>query len=233
MYKLIKIFWTPVICYILPILICHTSYGQGVKPTHGTVDYEGSQIACWTVHVDPEPKTLKKAWKDYLQENYNFKLKGIGFLTNQDVLSAEEVRLATLSSNTVNFFTQIVEDDAGSEMKVFASNNQQKFFSKKHEPKSFNEIRDLLESFLKAYLPQYHQGKIDDTHKRVRELTKESSELEEEIAENSEKIEELNSEIEELQEEMESNKSRLDENRIKLEKRKKKLELRRRQLQSL
>lgn len=233
MYKFTKIFLNPVLYFLLPTFIAHSAYAQGLKPTPGTVKHNGSQVACWTVHVDPEPKTLKTAWKDYLDENYNFKLKGIGFLANKDVLSAEEVKLSTLSPNTVYFFTQIVEDDAGSEMKVFASNHQQKFYSKNHKPESFNEIRDLMESFLKAYLPQYHQGRIEDTHKRVQELTKETADLEADIVKNSEKIEELNSEIEELQSEMDSNKGKLEENRIKLEKRKQKLELKRRQLQSL
>jgi hypothetical protein len=208
-------------------------YAQKLQPAKATLSYENAQPACWVVHVDPEPVTLKKAWREYLKDNYSFKLKGIGFLSNKDILSAEAVRIPVISKEPVNFYTQIVEDDTGSEMKIFAADLQQNYFSSHYQSRGFNQMENILASFLKIYLPEYHRGRINDTEQRVKELVRETRELEEEILENTEEIEELENEIEEMSAEIESNRSALVESRIKLEKRRAKLERKRSQLQDI
>jgi len=229
--KLRKVFSQ--ICILVMVFFNYDSlFGQDLHPTKTTVKYKKSTQSCWEVHVDPEPKTLKKAWKEFLKQNYDFRLKGIGFLANKDLLTAEEVDLPVLNANSVNFFTHIVEDDAGSAMKVFAS-DQQRFFSDTYSPESFRQLRRMLENFMKVYLVKYHRGKLNDTRKRVEELTDETMELEEDIADNMEEIEELTEEIEEMKELNETKKSRLEENRRKLELRKSRLENKRQQLQDL
>ena len=84
-----------------------------------SIDFDGKQRPCILVHVDPEPDILKEKWRDYLDDNYGFKLKGIGFMSDKDMLSAKEIVLEELSSRQIDFFTRIVKDENGSEMKVF------------------------------------------------------------------------------------------------------------------
>ncbi|GJM28959.1 MAG: hypothetical protein DHS20C17_15940 [Cyclobacteriaceae bacterium] len=205
-------------------------HAQQLEPAQATIKHEKSSRACWVVRVDPEPKTLKKAWKDYLERNYNFRIDGIGFLANKDLLSAEQVKLPVLSATPVYFYTHIVENSTGSEMKVFAADQHKNYYSDRHQPDKFMELRDILENFLKVYLPQYHQEIINDTQQEVAQLTKETTKLEEEIAENAEKIEALTSEIEDMKVETEDTKAKLDKAKLKLEKRKARLERRRTQL---
>ena len=62
-----------------------------IQSFESTIEHNDAQRPCIQVNLDPEPKTLKKAWKNYLKDNYGVKLKGIGFFSNKDLLSAEEV----------------------------------------------------------------------------------------------------------------------------------------------
>ena len=55
---------------------------SSIKPISATVHFDNGSQPCIQVNLDPEPETLKHAWKDYLKDNYDLKLKGIGFLSS-------------------------------------------------------------------------------------------------------------------------------------------------------
>ena len=207
-------------------------FGQDLQLKESSIRHDKGKRACWVVHADPEPKTLKQAWNEYLKDQYGFKLKGIGWFANKDLMEAEGVKLLIISDTPVNFFTHIVEDDTGSEMKVFAS-DQQDYFSQDYQSAAFEELAAIVKSFLKLYIPQYHNSKINDTELRIEELTSETEDLEQEISKNLENIEELEAEIEEMKAQMESNQNQLSQSKIKLEKRKAKLQRKTSLLQDL
>src|SRR5690554_7936004 len=64
-------------------------YAQAVTLKDGIIMHNKSQRPSIFVNIDPEPKPLKKAWKSFLKDNYDFKIKGIGFLSNKDLRSEE------------------------------------------------------------------------------------------------------------------------------------------------
>ena len=186
--------------------------------------------SCWVVHLDPEPKTLKKAWNNYLDDKYGISLKGIGFLTNRDLLSAEEVVVKTIANDPLNLYTHIVEDVNGSEMKFFVELKSNVYANGTNHRYEFRAMRDILEDFLAEYLPTYYHGRVNDAEERLVELAEEREDLKKKIARDSERIEELQSEIEQRQLELESNQSRLELAESKLDARKEKLERIREQL---
>jgi len=204
-----------------------------IQPTNSTINYDDAQRPCIKVNLDPEPKTLKSAWRSYLEENYDFKLKGIGFLSNKDLLSAEEIIVEQISSKSMDFFTQVIEDENGSEMKIFARHGYDIYLSEDNYPSEYEAINEILESFLKYYLPIYYASGIDDTEKRIAELSDESDDLEEEITDDSEKITELKEEIKELEENSKVNNKMLILANQKLAKRIEKLKRARIQLRTL
>lgn len=210
------------ICIFISAFGC-ILFGQDLQLKEGHIMLENETRACWVVHADPEPKTLKRAWNDYLKDQYGFNLKGIGWFANRDLMEAEEVELLIISNTPVNFFTHIVENDIGSEMKVLAS-DQQQYFSPNYQPAKFEELAAMVKNFLKLYIPQYHSSRINDTELRIEELIDETEDLEQEIAKNLTDIEKLEDEIEEIRALMKSNQNQLTNSRIKLEKRKAKLQ---------
>lgn len=219
--------------YILLFAVMQANGQSSIQPFDATFEHDDAQRPCIQVNIDPEPKTLKNAWKDYLNDKHDFKLKGIGFLSNKDLLSAEEVKVESISSKEMDFYTHIDEDDNGSEMKVFVRYGYDIYLNRESNPDEYLILNQMVEDFLKSYLPKYYQGKISDTEKRVEELTDESKKLKEDIADNAKEIEKRKKEIKDLEKEMETNSKQLESSSRKLIKRKDKLKRIKSQLKEL
>jgi hypothetical protein len=218
---------------VIYLLTLQVNAQSSILPFDTTIDYDKAKRPCIQVNLDPEPKTLKHAWKDYLKDNYDFKLKGIGFFSNKDLLSAEEINVNQISSNEINFYTHIVEDENGSEMKVFVRNGYGIYITKEKLPNEYAAVSEILNSFIKYYLPKYYGEKINDTEERINKLTEEKDDLKNNIDEKSSDIEKLKKEIKDNEEELKSKKKQLEITEIKLTKRKEKLERIRTQLRKL
>jgi uncharacterized coiled-coil protein SlyX len=212
------------------LLIPGLTRAQDLTPTEGVIAYRDAPRACWVVHVDPEPRTLKQAWKDYVKDEFDVKVKGIGFLANKDLISAEEAVISRISSDPINFYAHIVEDVNGSEMKLFAEVNSGEFASDNSHSNAFRALKNIMDDFLAEYLPTYYQSRVNDAEKRMVELSNEREDLKEAIAKDSQEIAELEDEIEQRRLKLESNQNKLDLAESKLEARKQKLERIRNQL---
>src|SRR5690606_23968036 len=93
--------------------------------------------------------------------------------TNKDLLYAEDVVIEKLSSKRMNFYTQIIENEIGSEMKVFASFGYDIYIDKNETPEEYKIMNRMLNEFLNSYLPNYYKDQVKDTEKKVKDLTKE------------------------------------------------------------
>lgn len=197
---------------------------QEVEPKKGTVNHNAGERPCFVINLDPEPKPLKKAWKSFLKDNYDLKIKGIGFLTNKDLLYKEDIVVEEISSKRMNFYTEIVEDEVGSEMKVFASFGYDIYIDINETPEEFKVMEKMFTDFLKYYLPKYYEGEVKATKKKVKELTKNVSSLEKDISKNKSDIENHKEEIEELTQEVAEKQSELETANVKLKERRAKLQ---------
>lgn len=199
-------------------------FSQDLIPVKSSIDHQDKSRACWEVHIDPEPKTVKKAWEDFLKDEYDFHIKGIGFLANKEILSAEEVVVKAISTKKLDFYTQVIEDKNGSQMKVFAAFGYDIYLDDSTHPKEFNSMRQMLEQFIKTYIPKYHGELVATTQKRLEELKDEQEDLKKDIQKDKDEIKDLEKEVEELSERLENNQSLLKETEEKLKSRSDKLE---------
>jgi flagellar capping protein FliD len=197
---------------------------QSIQPAAGTIVHNNAARPCLIVNVDPGPDLLKEAWRDFLKDNYDFKLKGIGFLSNKDLLSAEQVVVGQISSKEMDFYTYVIEDENGSEMKVFAAFGYDMYVDSISMPAEYEELKTILERFLRTYLPGYHQELVEETEKRISELSGEKEKLKRNITEGEKEIKRLKKEMESLSEEVEVNKEKLEKAERKLATRKVKLD---------
>lgn len=188
-----------------------------------TFEFEGEKRACIQLNLDPAPKTLKKAWKDYLKDNYDFKLDGIGWFSNKDLLSAEKVLVPAISPNKMDFYTHIVENEGGSDMKIFVRFGYDIYLTKQNNPSGYQTLTVMLDNFLKGYLPKYYKDLFKDTEKQVKDLKDETSDLKKGIEDNSEKIEDLKKDTEKMKKELKTKNELLEEATMKLEQRSKKM----------
>lgn len=210
------------------LLICLGSIqvkAQGtITPFDATINYNSVERPCIQVNLDPEAKPLKKAWKKYLKDNYDFKLNGIGFLSNKDLLSAEEVTVNQISSKTMDFYTHIVKGENGSEMKLFVRLGYDVYVTNQNYPKEYAALKDILEGFIKYYLPVYYKKEIKSSEKQVNELLSESESLKDDIDKKDAKIVKMREEINEKEEELRLKKLALEKTERELILRKEKLE---------
>ncbi|MCF8299066.1 MAG: hypothetical protein K9J13_16070 [Saprospiraceae bacterium] len=226
---------TLVIILISSLLLLNTwtVNSQSFEPKQSTVEHNKAIRPCIVVNIDPEPKTLKKAWVKFLKKEYHFKLKGKGLFNNKELLSTKEVRFEQLSSKQLDFYTQIVEDENGSEMKVFVSLGYDIYLNEQDYPGEFKLMNDMLVAFLKQYLPVYYKKDIKDSAKKVKKLKKEIASLNRNKKRNIEKIESLTKEVEKNKTSVESNSEKLVVAEEKLKAREEKLERIRSKLQAL
>lgn len=210
-----------------------TVSSQTFEPKQSTVEHNNGIRPCIVVNIDPEPKTLKKVWAKFLRKEYHVKLKGKGLFGNNDLLYSKEVRIDQLSSKQMDFYTQIVEDENGSEMKIFVSLGYDIYFNEEDYPGEFKLLSDILVSFLKQYLPEYYKEDIEDSAKRVKKLKKEIASLETNKKRNTERIEKLTKKVEKYKISVEDNADKLVIAEDKLKAREEKLERIRTKLQAL
>lgn len=199
-------------------------YAQAVTPKDGIIMHNKSQRPSIFVNIDPEPKPLKKAWKSFLKDNYDFKIKGIGFLSNKDLLYAEDLVIEKISPKRMNFYTKIVENEVGSEMTVFGSFGYDIYIDKNETPEEYKMMNQILNEFLNSYLPNYYKNQVKNTEKKVKKLSKEVKGLNKDISKNNKKTKKLAKEIEELTKEAAEKEEELETATIKLKERKSKLE---------
>jgi hypothetical protein len=197
---------------------------QNITPVQSTIEHNDKIRPCLLVKLDPEPKTLKNAWIDFVKHNYDFKLKGMGWFSNKDLLYKEEVTVEKLSTKKMNFYTYVVEDDNGSEMKVFASFGYDIYLDQEHYPEAYRAMEEMLNLFLKQYLPNYYSKAIEETLARIKDFEKEIKNLKEDIEDKTEDIKKLNKGIEKDKESIKDTTHKLIIVETKLKGRQKKLE---------
>ncbi|MFT4968640.1 MAG: hypothetical protein ACI9O4_000370 [Chitinophagales bacterium] len=204
--------------------------GQSIRPFETTINFDEAQRPCIQVNLDPEPKMLKKAWKDYLKKNYAFKLKEKHSLTNKGFLSAEEITIEQISLDAIDFFTQINSDESGSELNVFARHGYDIYINEKDNPIEYEALHEVLESFMKYYLPTYYENEINEMVELVNSIVSDLDHLKKKNVGKAQKINKLNEDVYALEKEEEVYQLQLKVAEIKLADRKEKLQRIRNQL---
>lgn len=160
----------------------------------GTIIHNGEPRACIQIMMDPLPKEVKKAWHDYLDDNFDINLRGIGFLTNKDMLKREAVSFPEISSQEISIYTRVIEQGNLTEMSVFAAITPDTYLNEKDYPIEFNRLQNVVEAFIGSYLPDHYQTLVQETEEKLKDLIDERDDLTDDISDNRDKIVELEKE---------------------------------------
>lgn len=112
-----------------------TSFGQFGTTT---VTYKDVKFEAITLEMKGSSDFWKESWKDFVDERYQAKTKGYGFLSNKDLLKTEKQVLQGLSSETSDLYAQF--SDADEEMYVFMRIGANQPVGSSH----FSEVYDQL-----------------------------------------------------------------------------------------
>lgn len=201
---------------ILLAFITTSVQGQSKWITDTNVQHRDDLRPAQTINLMAEPKDVKKAWKDFLNDRYDIDVEGIGFLSNKDLLVSEKIFLPTLKENRLDLFAKITPAEnqgmAKTQMTVFGAYGYDMYVNRYDYRASYLEIRSMFNAFLKDFIPAFYEERIEDMADNISDLEKDkvklqedNMEIEDDITMSLNEIEMLRKDIENLEQEREEN----------------------------
>ncbi len=162
------------------------------------IDHEDAMRPSLEIRLEPGTDKVKNAWHDFIKDRYDVKLKGIGFLANKDLMTAEEVTFEALSDKKMNFYTRVVEKDGATRMNVFASFGYDIYLNPSQYPEAWNTLKMITHEFLGSFLPDYYNEGISEVKSSIDNLKDNKKDMQDEMEKNRSEIEKLTKRNEEL-----------------------------------
>lgn len=158
------------------ILVSCISYSQVFKIDTTEITHENKLRPCLSVVYDANSDFVKSAFKDYCKKQFSVKIKGYGFLSNADVVSAEDVMIITISDKRMNLYNRVIATaEGGSESKLFISFGYDFFVSKKDFPDAFANMNNLILNFSNKMLIDFYSDDIKDMNKKIKKINRDNN----------------------------------------------------------
>lgn len=185
--------------FLIPVLVmafCLQTTAQTYKIDTSTINFENQQRPCFTVKFDASPKTVKKAWDDYFKKTYDVKVKGIGFLTNREVITATDITLAPVSDKRMNMYAGVVDAPGDrSELSFFMSFGYDFFIGPDKYPTEFTGMKKILNDFSVEFLTDFYYSEASRMTKEIKGLEKDIKENNKSIKKNTKKARKESKEV--------------------------------------
>lgn len=190
--------------YYLSIILVSLSIfvqAQDVKIMEDQANYDESSYTAFSIYLEPGTKAVKKELKDYMDDQHDVRMKGIGFLTNKDVLYAKGVNIESISNKKMDFYAKVVEEGDRTKLSFFGAYGYDVTIDPTVDYQAYNNLRKTMIGFVNDYLPGYYTEQIEDAQEVVEDLKDDTADLKDDIADNKEDIKEKFAEIEDLRKE--------------------------------
>lgn len=151
------------------------------------ITFENKLRPCLFVKFDASAKTVKKGWADYLKKNYKIKVKGIGLLSDKDIVDAEDVIINSIADKRMNMYASVTDIPGGSEMKYFMSFGYDFFIGPQNYGKEFGGMHNLLNEFSIVFLNDYYSDEVSGLLKQIKGYEKDIKSKNKTIASNIQK----------------------------------------------
>jgi len=199
-------------------------FGQKLVMENDVVTYDKASRSSITVTMEPSVDDVRDNWEEYLEANYDAKLRGNGFLFKNDVVRAEKVSIPAISDKDINIYARIVEDSGKSKMHVFANYTPQMFITPSSHPYEYRALENITLNFLNDYLTGFYKDQVEESKDLIEDVNKKRMELAEDIQDNQNQIVELKEENKALKKDMVTKGEDLEKAKTNLEKSKEELD---------
>lgn len=184
-----------------------------------TVYHEEKSQLSLEVDIAPSPKDTRKAFQKYLKSNYSVKLKRDG-----DFYAVKAQQVKEIAEVQIDLYAKFKEDkNEGTQMSVFARKGYDLYITPKEDAKAFASMRTLFDNFLKQYLTEYYEDKLEDAVDAHADLSKDKKKLMDDIKDLNEDISDNKKDINKLTDENKDKSSELEEKNKQLDKLEEKL----------
>lgn len=185
-------------------------FAQDLELINTQIDYEGTTYPCIRVMLEAGTDQVKDAWDDFIKDKYDVKMRGYGFLANKDVLRAEKAEFKAISGKQLDFYTKVVENGDKTSMSVFASFGYDIHVGPESYPQEYAAMKNVLQSFLDQFIPNYYNGQISIVKDKLKDLEKEEDDMKKELKENEKEIKELSKRNEEIEQALKEKEREID-----------------------
>ena len=193
------------------LLTSVTLTGQTLNVSNKIIVHDSKEWNAIKVLIAPETKSVKKAFKDFMDNKYEVDIKGIGLFKNEDVLYTEPMVIKPISSEIIRLYVKVIEEGGQTAMYVFGQLGNNTQISPYEYYTEFGALRNLTVDFLNGLLPDYYQDIVEDQRDAISDLEKDRDDMRKKISKNKDKIAELQKENEELELKLLTNKTKLKE----------------------
>ena len=222
-----------IIFAIMIIWASTSSNAQQLDINQTTVSYDKNSYPAYQVTLEPDTKSIKKRFKSFMDDKYDIRIKGIGFLTNKDVLSAEQSNIKTISSKTMDLYTKVIEQEGKTVLSIFGRYGYDIYISPEQDREAFQNLRTLIIDFLGVYLPEFYTDQLEEAQELVANVKRDQSSLKEDITDNKGAIQDHLDEVEQLRKENKGLLKKLDDTSSQLAKRERELNTAKKELQRI
>ncbi len=204
---------------VLILMSIFAANAQNLTVENAMVTIDDKQVAAVKVMMNPSPSKVKDEFRDFIKDKYDVKMKGIGFLSNKDILSAEGVQIPAITSKNMDFKAKVVENGDNTEMYVFGMLGYDVNISPEKYRDEYRAMKNITISFLNEFLPEYYQDRVDETQDMLSDLRDDRNDLRDDIADNKEKITNLQKENKKLAADLTETDTKIKDAEMKLNKR--------------
>jgi len=180
----------------LALVFCLQLTAQTYKIDTATISYENKLRPCFSVKYDASPKTVKKAWDEYFKKNYDVKVKGIGFLTNKEVITATDVNILPISDKRMNMYASVVDAPGErSELSFFMAFGYDFFIGPDNYPAEFTGMKKILNDFSVDFLTEFYGSEASRITSEMKSLEKDIKNNEKDIKKNTKEARKKSKEV--------------------------------------
>ncbi len=203
----------------LAMAFCLQLTAQTYKIDTSTITFENVNRPCFTVKYDASPKIVKKAWDDYFKKTYDVKVKGIGFLTNKEIITATDISLVAVSEKRMNMYASVTDAPGDrSELSYFMSFGYDFFIGPENYPTEFTAMKKVLNDFSVEFLTEFYGDEASRMTREIRSLEKDIDRNNKDMKKNTRKARKESKEVASgLQAKNISMQMEIDQNKKKIE----------------
>jgi hypothetical protein len=185
-----------IVFIFLTVIFCQQATAQTYKIDTSTISYEKKDRPCFRVQYDASPKAVKKACDDFFKKNHELKVKGIGFLTNKEIISATDVSFPAISDKRMNLYVSVTDAPGDrSELKFFMSFGYDFFIGADNYPAEFTNMKKILNDFSVEFLTEFYGDEASRITSEIKGLEKDISDNNKHIKKNTKKARKESKEV--------------------------------------
>ena len=183
---------------LILIFISSITFAQIYEVKKGSRKIEDKQRDVIQISLAPDGKSTSRAIRRYFRNEHDVRLSLFGWRNRY----AENISLPRVTSENLNIYFNFKDDSDQSEFYVAMSYNEN-FLTHQNNPLEFANMDTLLNEFLKEFLSDYLNEKIDALNNEISRLDKSLKKARKNLKKNQKKIDKNKSLIKKLTKENE------------------------------